>query len=277
MSYIDEQSLKVFLEEIYKYPLLTAEEERELIRRAKKGDIEARNKLINSNLRYIYKMAKKYSGMGIPISDLINEGVLGLIKAIDKYDLKRRVRLLTYATSWIRQAMMKALTEQSRAIKLNSSIKGKLDKVRRAMEDYYQRYQREPSEEELAQITGMSIDEVKEVLNIYKGQFSIDELIGDDNGRTIEETFPDPFEEEIEEKIKKEERINRFMEILERELNERERKIIVEYYGLHLKEPKTLEQIGKELGISRERVRQIKERALRKLKFKYGHLLKAII
>jgi len=277
MSYIDEQSLKVFLEEIYKYPLLTAEEERELIKRAKKGDIEARNKLINSNLRYIYKMAKKYSGMGIPISDLINEGVLGLIKAIDKYDLKRRVRLLTYATSWIRQAMMKALTEQSRAIKLNSSIKGKLDKVRRAIEDYYQKYQREPSDEELAQITGMSIDEVKEVLNIYKGQFSIDELIGDDNGRTIEETFPDPFEEEIEEKIKKEERINKFMEILERELNERERKIIVEYYGLHLKEPKTLEQIGKELGISRERVRQIKERALRKLKFKYGHLLKAII
>ncbi len=277
MSYIDEQSLKVFLEEIYKYPLLTAEEERELIRRAKKGDIEARNKLINSNLRYIYKMAKKYSGMGIPISDLINEGVLGLIKAIEKYDLKRRVRLLTYATSWIRQSMMKALTEQSRAIKLNSSIKSKLDKVRRAMEDYYQKYQREPSEEELAQITGMSIEEVKEVVNIYKGQFSIDELIGDDNGRTIEETFPDPFEEEIEEKIKKEERINRFMDILEKELNERERKIIVEYYGLHMHEPKTLEQIGKELGISRERVRQIKERALRKLKFKYGHLLKAII
>ncbi len=277
MSYIDEQSLKVFLEEIYKYPLLTAEEERELIKRAKKGDIEARNKLINSNLRYIYKMAKKYSGMGIPISDLINEGVLGLIKAIEKYDLKRRVRLLTYATSWIRQSMMKALTEQSRAIKLNSSIKGKLDKVRRAMEDYYQKYQREPSEEELAQITGMSIEEVKEVVNIYKGQFSIDELIGDENGRTIEETFPDPFEEEIEEKIKKEERINRFMDILERELNERERKIIIEYYGLHMHEPKTLEQIGKELGISRERVRQIKERALRKLKFKYGHLLKAII
>ncbi len=277
MSYIDEQSLKVFLEEIYKYPLLTAEEERELIKRAKKGDIEARNKLINSNLRYIYKMAKKYSGMGIPISDLINEGVLGLIKAIEKYDLKRRVRLLTYATSWIRQSMMKALTEQSRAIKLNSSIKGKLDKVRRAIEDYYQKYQREPSDEELAQITGMSIEEVKEVVNIYKGQFSIDELIGDENGRTIEETFPDPFEEEIEEKIKKEERINRFMDILERELNERERKIIIEYYGLHMHEPKTLEQIGKELGISRERVRQIKERALRKLKFKYGHLLKAII
>ncbi len=277
MSYIDEQSLKVFLEEIFKYPLLTAEEERELIKKAKKGDIEARNKLINSNLRYIYKMAKKYSGMGIPISDLINEGVLGLIKAIEKYDLKRRVRLLTYATSWIRQSMMKALTEQSRAIKLNSSIKGKLDRVRRAMEEYYQKFQREPSEEELAQITGMSIEEVKEVVNIYKGQFSIDELIGDENGRTIEETFPDPFEEEIEEKIKKEERINRFLEILERELNEREKKIIVEYYGLDLNEPKTLEQLGKELGISRERVRQIKERALRKLKFKYGHLLKAIL
>ncbi len=277
MSYIDEQSLKVFLEEIFKYPLLTAEEERELIKKAKKGDIEARNKLINANLRYIYKMAKKYSGMGIPISDLINEGVLGLIKAIEKYDLKRRVRLLTYATSWIRQSMMKALTEQSRAIKLNSSIKGKLDRVRRAMEEYYQKFQREPSEEELAQITGMSIEEVKEVVNIYKGQFSIDELIGDENGRTIEETFPDPFEEEIEEKIKKEERINRFLEILERELNEREKKIIVEYYGLDLNEPKTLEQLGKELGISRERVRQIKERALRKLKFKYGHLLKAIL
>ncbi len=277
MSYIDEQSLKVFLEEIYRYPLLTAEEERELIRKAKQGDIEARNKLINSNLRYIYKMAKKYSGMGIPISDLINEGVLGLIKAIEKYDLKRRVRLLTYATSWIRQSMMKALTEQSRAIKLNSTAKGKLDRIRRAIEDYFQKYQREPSDEELAEMTGMSIDEVKEVMNIYRGQFSIDELIGGEEGRTIEETFPDPFEEEIEEKIQKEERINRFMEILERELNERERKIVIEYYGLHLGKPKTLEEIGKELGISRERVRQIKERALKKLKFKYGHLLKAII
>lgn len=277
MSYIDEQSLKVFLEEIYRYPLLTAEEERELIRKAKQGDIEARNKLINSNLRYIYKMAKKYSGMGIPISDLINEGVLGLIKAIEKYDLKRRVRLLTYATSWIRQSMMKALTEQSRAIKLNSTAKGKLDRIRRAIEDYFQKYQREPSDEELAEMTGMSIEEVKEVMNIYRGQFSIDELIGGEEGRTIEETFPDPFEEEIEEKIQKEERINRFMEILERELNERERKIVIEYYGLHLGKPKTLEEIGKELGISRERVRQIKERALKKLKFKYGHLLKAII
>ncbi len=277
MSKYEDSSLEILLKEIFNYPILDAHEERKLIERAKKGDIQARNKLIQSNLRYIYKLARKYSGYGVPITDLIDEGVLGLIRAIEKYDLRRRVRLLTYATSWIRQAMMKALTEQSRAIKLSPTFRNKLESIRRAIDEYFKTHQREPTDEEIANLLGMSVDEIKDALMVYRGQVSLDEFVDDDEKRSLEEVFEDELQESMEERTRKEIGRDKLLSILKMELNEREYKIIKEYYGLENNPPKTLEEIGKELGISRERVRQIKDKALKRVKFKYGKFLKGLL
>lgn len=274
---IDERSIEIYLKEIGELPTLTPEEERELIKKAKKGDKEAREKLIMAHLRFVVNMAKHYQGYGVPLADLINEGNMGLLKALERFDPKRKVRFLSYAIWWIRQAIMKALNEQSRLIRVSSERRAKLKKIKEKEMDLLQKLGKEPTFEEVAKELGLTPEEVKKAYDMVTSEVSLDSPIYPDNEkRTLldvldQDALPSP-----EETYEQAERIKKLRDLLE-ELPPRDKRILNLYFGLEDGKPRTLEEIGRELGISRERVRQLKERALKTLRNKYGHLLKDLI
>jgi len=274
---IDERSIEIYLKEISELPFLTPKEEKELIAKAKRGDREALERLIYAHLRFVVNMAKHYQGYGVPLADLINEGNLGLLKAVQRFDPKRRVRFLSYAIWWVRQAIMKALNEQSRLIRISSERRAKLKRIRETEMDLLQQLGAEPTFDEIAKELGLSVEEVKKAYEMVTTEVSLDSPIYPDNEkRTLldvldQDALPSP-----EETYEKAERIKKLRTIME-ELPPRDRKILTLYFGLEDGKPRTLEEIGKQLGISRERVRQLKERALKTLKNKYGKLLKDLI
>jgi RNA polymerase primary sigma factor len=274
---IDERSIEIYLKEISELPFLSPEEEKELITRAKKGDREALEKLIYAHLRFVVNMAKHYQGYGVPLADLINEGNLGLLKAVQRFDPERKVRFLSYAIWWVRQAIMKALNEQSRLIRISSERRAKLKRIRETEMDLLQQLGAEPTFEEIANELGLSVDEVKKAYDMVTTEVSLDSPIYPDNEkRTLldvldQDALPSP-----EETYERTERIKKLGTIMQ-DLPPRDRKILTLYFGLEDGKPRTLEEIGKELGISRERVRQLKERALKTLRNKYGKLLKDLI
>ena len=274
---IDERSIEIYLKEISELPFLTPEEEKELITRAKRGDREALERLIYAHLRFVVNMAKHYQGYGVPLADLINEGNLGLLKAVQRFDPKRKVRFLSYAIWWVRQAIMKALNEQSRLIRISSERRAKLKRIRETEMDLLQQLGAEPTFEEIAKELGLSAEEVKKAYDMVTTEVSLDSPIYPDNEkRTLldvldQDALPSP-----EETYEKTERIKKLRTIMA-ELPPRDRKILTLYFGLEDGKARTLEEIGKELGISRERVRQLKERTLKTLKNKYGKLLKDLI
>jgi len=259
--------IEIYFREISKYPLLTPEEEKEYIKKAKEGDKTAIEKIILSNLRFVVEIASKYRGMGVPIEDLINEGNIGLIKAIKYFDPKKGVKFLSYAIWWIRQSIMKALDERSQLIRIPSDQKTKLRKIKKAEMEYFQKYGELPTIEELSKITGLPKKEIEASYEIFHKELSLDRPFTESEKRTWEEmleqkALPSPEEfykkEYIKEKIKKS---------LE-ELDKKERDIISLYFGIEDDIPRSLEEIGKIMNLSKERVRQLKERALLKLKEK---------
>ncbi len=274
---IDERSLEIYLKEISEMEPLSPEEEKELIERAKKGDKEAREKLIYAHLKFVVNMAKRYQGYGVPLADLINEGNIGLLRALQRFDPKKRVRFLSYAIWWVRQAIMKALNEQSRLIRISSERRAKLKKIREKEIDLLQEKGEEPTFEEIAEELGLSPEEVKKAYKLVTTEISLDEPVYPDNEkRTLldvldQDALPSP-----EEAYEKTEQTQRLQEMLST-LPPRDQKVLNMYFGLADGKPKTLEEIGKRLGISRERVRQIKERALKTLREKYGDLLRDLL
>jgi RNA polymerase primary sigma factor len=254
----------VYLQEIQKYDLLTPEEEKELGRRARLGDREAKRKLVEANLRFVVSVAKAYRNMGTPFTDLINEGNVGLIKAAERFDERRGVRFLSYAVWWVKQAIMKAVTEHIKSYRLPMSRAGKMLKVKKTKERVTREIGREPSIEEIAEELDTDVEKIEESIKVAKHDISLDDTIKN----TDDLEYLDVISEDVvtpEEEYYR----NKFIEDIRFSLDKlkpRDRKIIIYYFGMEGKRPHTLEEIGRILGVSRERVRQLRNRALKQLR-----------
>ncbi len=257
-------SLDKYLQEIGKEELITVEEEVELAQRIRKGDREALEKLTRANLRFVVSVAKQYQNQGLSLPDLINEGNLGLIRAAEKFDETRGFKFISYAVWWIRQSILQALAEQSRIVRLPLNQVGALNKINKALAKFEQEYERTPTPEELAEILDLPKEKVMDTLRVSGRHVSMDApfVEGEDNSLVdVLENHDSPVADGklINESLKRE--IERALATL----TERERDIIRYFFGLGCPE-KTLEEIGEEFGLTRERVRQIKEKAIRRLR-----------
>ena len=261
----DKDSLDAFLKSISKIPLLTREEEIELAKRAKKGDKEALKKLVESNLRFVVSVARKYLGCGLPLHDLIAEGILGLIEAARRFDPDKGVKFISYAVWWIRQSIMQALAQQTGAVKIPVKQAVLVNKITRSYGELLKKLGREPTIEELAEYVGMEPKEVERLLSICQVPLSLDTPIGDEEDTTFKDFLKGEGTAEVEERVVQEELKQSIQEMLE-QLTPQEKKIIIMRFGLDGYEPKTLREIGEKLGISRERVRQLETRAKKKMK-----------
>ncbi|WP_457681371.1 sigma-70 family RNA polymerase sigma factor [Thermovibrio sp.] len=261
----DKDSLDAFLKSISKIPLLSREEEIELAKRAKAGDKEALKKLVESNLRFVVSVAKKYLGCGLPLHDLIAEGILGLIEAARRFDPDKGVKFISYAVWWIRQSIMQALAQQTGAVKIPVKQAVLVNKITRSYGELLKKLGREPTIEELAQHVGMEPKEVERLLSICQVPLSLDTPIGDEEDTTFKDFLKGEGTAEVEEKVVQEELKQSIQEMLE-QLTPQEKKIITMRFGLDGSEPKTLREIGEKLGISRERVRQLETRAKKKMR-----------
>jgi len=260
-----EGSLDQYLKEISQYPLIDRDEEVRLAKAIRKGEEEALNKLVRSNLRFVVSVAKKYQNQGVPLSDLINEGNLGLIRAAHKFDETKGIKFISYAVWWIRQAILQALAEQSRIVRVPLNRAGALHRIGRRSSALIQELGREPTVEEIAEELEISREEVERTLAISQSHLSLDAPVTPGEDNRLLDYLPDQYspgpEDEAYERALKE-----TVEDSLSTLKEREAKILRLYFGLDDQEPMTLEEIGALLGITRERVRQIKEKALLRLR-----------
>ncbi len=256
-------ALQLFLNEAGRYKLLTAQEEVELAKRIERGDKEAKDLMINSNLRLVVSIAKKYQGHGISLLDLIQEGIIGLIRAVEKFDWRRGYKFSTYATWWIRQAVARALADKARTIRMPVHIVERMQKLNRAERTLWTQLGREPTLEEIAEEANLPIAQAHEVKAAARASTSLDQPVGDTEdavfGDFVAGDGPLP-DEQVEVSL----RCQALAEALAA-LSERERKVLILRYGLDDAEPKTLEEIGRRLGLTRERVRQIETEALKRL------------
>ena len=264
-KYFEEGSLGIYLKEINSYPLLSREEEIKLAKRIKREDKDALNKLTRSNLRFVVSVAKKYQNQGVSLSDLINEGNLGLIRAAYKFDETKGIKFISYAVWWIRQAILQALSEQSRIMRVPLNRAGTLYKIGRQSNSLTQELGREPTMEEIAEVMKISLEEVKSTLSISQSYLSLDASVRPGEDKKLidyipDTETPDPSENTLD---------NALAEAIESSLStlkKREAKILKLYFGLDHQSPMTLEEIGDIMGITRERVRQIKEKAISRLR-----------
>ena len=261
----ENQSLDKYLQEIGKVELLTAEQEIELAIRMKNGDESAMEMLTKANLRFVVSVAKQYQNQGLSLGDLINEGNVGLIKAARRFDETRGFKFISYAVWWIRQSILQALAEQSRIVRLPLNRIGAINKIGKAYSNLKQEFEREPSAEEIAQSLEMDVNEISETMKIYGKQVSVDApffffFLNSLLDVIQNEEMPAPDTELISESLKTE--IKSVLAILP----DREAEVIKLYFGLDGENPLTLEEIGDKFNLTRERVRQIKEKAIRRLR-----------
>ena len=272
------EQVEKYLGEIAKNELLTAEQEAELAKRIRLDDIDALEILVKANLRFVVSVAKQYQNQGLPLSDLINEGNLGLIRAARKFDETRGFKFISYAVWWIRQAMMQAIVEQSRIIRLPVSKIGAYSKITKAFQKFEQEFQREPDVEELMEMLGMTKDEIEAYFRVNTVTLSTDQVVGgseDEGSTSLKDMLYDKEDASAEDQLMQKTVENEITQMLQG-LSEREAEIIACYFGLNGKTPMTLEEIGQEYNLTRERVRQIKERCIQRLKEKTNHgLLRA--
>jgi RNA polymerase primary sigma factor len=261
----EESSLDQYLKEISAYALLTREEEVDLAQRIRKGEQEALDKLVRSNLRFVVSVAKKYQNQGVALSDLINEGNLGLIRAAHKFDETKGIKFISYAVWWIRQAILQALAEQSRIVRVPLNRAGALHRIGKRSSMLLQELGREPTVEELADELDLSEDEVRRTLSLSQTHLSLDAPLTPGEDNRLLDYLPDQFSPGPDDETYDRALLDTVEEALGT-LKEREAKILRLYFGLDGQEPMTLEEIGSLLGITRERVRQIKEKALLRLR-----------
>lgn len=257
-------SLDKYLQEIGKEELISVEEEVELAQRIKKGDREALEKLTKANLRFVVSVAKQYQNQGLSLPDLINEGNLGLIKAAEKFDETRGFKFISYAVWWIRQSILQALAEQSRIVRLPLNQVGSLNKINKAFTRFEQEYERAPSPDELAEVLDLPKEKVMDTLKVAGRHVSVDApfVEGEDNSLLDVLTNVDSV---VADKMLIDESLSKEIERALATLTERERDIIRYFFGIACQEM-TLEEIGEKFGLTRERVRQIKEKAIRRLR-----------
>lgn len=262
----ESQSLDKYLQEIGKEGLITADQEVELARRIKEGDTRALEKLVKANLRFVVSVAKQYQNQGLSLPDLINEGNLGLIKAAQRFDETRGFKFISYAVWWIRQQILQSLAEQARIVRLPLNKIGSINKINKAFAKLEQEHERPPTAHELAEVLEMTLEEVKTSLNNTGKHLSMDAPLreGEDSGTMLDlmknQDLPDPEEALMTDSLRLE--IERSMDAL----TSREADVIRLYFGLKGNQPHTLEEIGQKFDLTRERVRQIKEKAIRRLK-----------
>jgi RNA polymerase primary sigma factor len=257
-------ALQLFLNEAGRYPLLTAAEEVELAKRIERGDKAAKDRMINSNLRLVVSIAKKYQGHGLSLLDLIQEGIIGLIRATEKFDWRRGYKFSTYATWWIRQAVQRGVANKSRTIRIPVHIVERETKLARAERELIAELERPPTDEELSERAKLPLKQVREVRTAARAVTSLDRPVGEEGDASLVDILEGEsgaFDEEVHVSLA-EEALHRAVE----ELPDREREVVKLRYGLNGDEdPKSLEEIGRRLGVTRERVRQIEANALERL------------
>ncbi len=257
--------VRMYLKEIGKVPLLTADEEVELAKRMGQGDEMAKRKLVEANLRLVVSIAKRYVGRGMLFLDLIQEGNLGLIKAVEKFDYRKGFKFSTYATWWIRQAITRSIADQARTIRIPVHMVETINKLIRVSRQLLQEYGREPLPEEIAKEMGISVDKVREIMKIAQEPVSLETPIGEEEDSHLGDFIPDdeapaPAEAAAFTLLKEQ-----LMGVLDT-LTSREEKVLRLRFGLDDGRARTLEEVGKEFNVTRERIRQIEAKALRKLR-----------
>lgn len=257
--------VRMYLKEIGRIPLLNFDEEIELAKRVEKGDFEAKKKLINSNLRLVVSIAKKYIGRGLSLLDLIQEGNQGLIRAVEKYDWRRGFKFSTYATWWIRQSVTRAIADQARTIRIPVHMVENINRFLRSQRKLMQELGREPTPEEVANVLGIDPEKALEIIKISQNPASLEAPVGDEEDSRLgdfihDSSAPTLFDSASRELLK--EQVNQVLSTL----TEREKKVLELRFGLDDGRSRTLEEVGKEFKVTRERIRQIEAKALRKLR-----------
>jgi len=257
------ESLELFLRRARLHPLLTAAEEIELAKRIERGDLEAKERMINANLRLVVSQARRYQGHGLPMEDLVQEGMLGLIRAVEKFDWRRGFKFSTYGTLWIRQAIQRGLQNHGRTIRVPVHVSQRQVKVRKIEADLSTKLGREPTDEEIAAVAELPLEEISELRELSRAMTSLDQPVSEDGetalGDLLASDRPEPLEE-----VAVTERDERLGEAVRR-LPAAEQSVIRLRFGLSGEEPRTLRQAGSELGITAERARQLEEQGLRRL------------
>jgi RNA polymerase primary sigma factor len=260
---ITTDALQLFLNEIRRYPLLSAAEEVELSKRVERGDMEAKERMINSNLRLVVSLAKRYQGHDLPLLDLIQEGIFGLIRAVEKFDWRKGYKFSTYATFWIRQAIQRGIANKARTIRIPVHIGQRERKIARAERELAAKLGRPPTDEEVAKAAELPLLQVEEVREAARTITSLDRPLGEEGESSLGELLPSE-EPEPEEEVSVSLRRQTLRRALET-LPERERDVVKLRYGINGDDPTPLRETGRRLGISPERVRQIESRALEHL------------
>ena len=257
-------SLDKYLQEIGHEELISAEEEVELARRIKTGDRKALEKLTKANLRFVVSVAKQYQNQGLSLPDLINEGNIGLLKAAEKFDETRGFKFISYAVWWIRQSILQAIAEQGRVVRLPLNQVGSVNRINKVLSKFEQENERRPSVDEIADKTDLPHEKIEDVLKVNTRQVSVDAPMADGDGTSMIDFMQSDSDSSTDEELLKESLRSEIASALS-VLNDRERNVIEAFYGINQPEC-TMEEIGKRYGLTRERVRQIREKAIRRLK-----------
>jgi RNA polymerase primary sigma factor len=274
----ESQSLEKYLQEIGKVDLISIEEEVSLAKRIRQGDQDALEKLTKANLRFVVSVAKQYQSQGLTLSDLINEGNLGLIKAGQRFDETRGFKFISYAVWWIRQSILQAIAEQSRIVRLPLNKVGSLNKINKAFSSLEQEFEREPSSDELAELLEISPDEVKATIGIGGRHVSMDAPFNDGEDNSLLDVLENSNAAKTDESLVYNDSLSLEIERSLSTLTDRQKEVIKLYYGIGIPNPVSLEDIGAKFALTRERVRQIKDKALNKLRLSSRNkLLKSYI
>ena len=258
-------SLQLFLNEAGRYPLLTAAEEVELAKLIERGDVAAKNRMINSNLRLVVSIAKKYQGHGLSLLDLIQEGIIGLIRAVEKFDWRRGYKFSTYATWWIRQAVARAIADKGRTIRMPVHVVEKLNKINRSERKLRGELAREPTALEIAVDLGLTVEEVEQIKRSAQTPVSLEKPVGDEDESEFGHFLTDESEPLPDEAAEVALRRDALRSILGA-LSPRERQVLELRYGLDGRQPRTLDEVGRAFNVTRERIRQIEHQSLKKLR-----------